>query len=150
MIKKCPQWELRTRLFTLLRNAITYSGSIVPVFESVGKGQGTPYIVVGMAEADSSEDESKGKHLDLYRLHIDVYTQYGGTMDNCAILSYVYAVLGAAIDDRSIQFIEGSDFCMVEASFGHVNTEVIGNNNVFPDLLEQSSLELAFTIEQLR
>lgn len=150
MIKKCPQWELRTRLFTLLRNAITYSGAIVPVFESVGKGQGTPYIVVGMAEADSSEDESKNNYLDNYKIHVDVYTQYGGTMDNCAILSYVYAVLGEAVETRTIQFLDGSDFCMTIFDFGHVSTEVVGNNNVFPNLLEQSSLELNFMIEQLR
>lgn len=136
-------------MFTLLNNEIPYSGKTVPVFESVGKGQGTPYIVIGMAEADPSEDESKNKHLDNYKIHIDVYTQYGGTMDNCAILSYVYAVIGEAVETRTIQFLTGSNFCMTIFEFGHVSTEVIGNNNVFPDLLEQSSLELKFTIEQL-
>ena len=149
MIKKCPQYELRTLLFTLLNNAISYSGTIVPVFESLPKGLELPYIVVGMAEADSSGDESKGNHLDEYTIHIDVYTAYGGTLENCAILSDVYEVLGEAVETRTMQFLTGSDFCMTIFDFGHVSTEVTGNNNIFPDLLEQSSLELKFTIEQL-
>jgi len=145
-IKKCPQYELRILLFSLLNTKIAYDGNIVPVYESLPIGQTLPYIVIGRAEADPDED--KDYDIDEYKINVDIYTAYGGTLESCSILNDVYEVLSEAMITNTLQFPSTSVFCRTLFYFNHVSTEVIGNDRIFPDLLEQSSLELFFRIKQ--
>ena len=152
MIKRNPQYELRTLIFSILDGAITYDSVVVPVFEAVPKGKGRPYVVIGDCDWDNSD--TKDGNEDDYVLKLEVYTDYGGTLDNCGILDELYQAIGAVHDAGNLQFIQTptrSKFCLTMCWYRAGNTRVMRPEESSIEVdLEYSFVELICRIKQLR
>jgi hypothetical protein len=148
-IKKNPQYELRIFIRGLLDNAIWYKGKTVAVFEAVPKGYPRPYIVLEDCTWDNGS--TKDKFEEDYVLKVGVYTDYGGTLDNCAIINVVYEILSTKYNAGELQFDTASDFCVTIFWFGSGETRVMrAEETGWEDDLERTMLDLMFRIKQLR
>ena len=147
MIKRNPQFELRVMLYSLLTGHISYNDSIVPVFEATPKGYPFPYVVVG--DCQWTNESTKDFYEEEYTINIDVFTAYGGTMDNCAILDVVYQLIGAAFVPDPTQFADPTSFCVTMFWFGNSWTKNLAEERREREELEQSQVELVFRIKQI-
>lgn len=145
-VKRCPQYLLRKLIFRTLDASITYAGSVVPVFEATPKGMPFPYIVIG--KATWAPDPNKSYFVDAYEVEMYVLTDYGGTLENVAILGQLYEQLSAGLQGGALQFASKDGFCIQMAYFKGGSTEVSGNDSVYPSLLEQSTQTVFFEIIQ--
>jgi hypothetical protein len=149
IIKQCPQYELRTLIFSLLNgNVLAIDNSVVPVFEAVPRELPRPYIAIG--RATWTPDEQKSYTIDMYVLEVDIFTDYGGTLENVFILNGVQMALSNALNTKTLQFPDDSKFRIGMMYFEGGSTEVIGNDALFPELLEKSTFTMSFMIEQTR
>jgi hypothetical protein len=151
MIKKCAQWELRVLIRSLLYEAITLRGSYVPVFETIPKGMPLPYIALTNCRASNGDTKSTVE--DDYIIDLEIFTDYGGTMDNVSILSAVYEVISDAWNTSAFNFDDASDFCITMFWFGDVETNLLAEQGIarrVKEELESSKLELMLRIKQVR
>jgi hypothetical protein len=152
MIKKSPQYDLRELFYSVLHNAVTYAGAYVPVYEAVPKGQAFPYIVI--EDCLWTNEDTKDAWEEDYVLRLGIYTGYGGTLDNCAILDSVYQTISTIYQAGNLQFIQTptrSDFCLTMFWFGSGETRVMRPEETgLEEELERTSLELMCRVKQLR
>jgi hypothetical protein len=151
MVKKCAQWELRVVFHSLLEGAITLGGAVVPVFETIPKGMPLPYIALTGCRA--SNGDTKSSIEDDYVLDLEIFTDYGGTMNNVAILSAVYEVISDAWNTHTLQFPSDSDFCITMFWFGDEETILMAEAGLarrIKEELEASKLALMLRVRQLR
>ena len=147
MIKRNPQYELRVLLFSLLTNVITYNGSVVPVYEAVPKGLPLPYIVIG--DCTWTVDDTKDAYAEDYTINLDVFTAYGGSLDNCAILDLTYQAIGTSFVNNTFCFEPGSHFRISEWWFGNGDTKNLAVERREREELENSAVELRVRIKQV-
>jgi hypothetical protein len=151
MIKKCAQWDLRVVFRSLLNGAITLREAPVPVFETIPKGMPLPYIALTGCRA--SNGDTKSTIEDDYILDLEIFTDYGGTMDNVAILSAVYEVISNAWNNETLQFPEGCNYCITMFWFGDEETILMAEAGLarrIKEELEASKLALMLRVRQLR
>jgi hypothetical protein len=86
----------------------------------------------------------------MYVLEVDIFTDYGGTLENVFILNGVQMALSNALNTKTLQFPDDSKFRIGMMYFEGGSTEVIGNDALFPELLEKSTFTMSFMIEQTR
>lgn len=147
--KKSPQFELRVLISSILQGAISYKGAIVPVFETIPKGMPLPYVCLG--DCTWNNQATKDFFEDDYTLELYVFTGYGGTMDNIAILGVVFEALSDAAINGTMQFADTSNFCIQLFTFGNGSTSLLAEEGLarrVREELERSLQELVFTIKQ--
>jgi hypothetical protein len=151
MIKKSAQWDLRVVFRSLLNGAIMLREAPVPIFETIPKGMPLPYIALTGCRA--SNGDTKSTIEDDYVLDLEIFTDYGGTMDNVAILSAVYEVISNAWNNQTLQFPTGSDFCITMFWFGDMETVLMAESGLarrIKEELESSKLELMLRVRQIK
>jgi hypothetical protein len=151
MIKKCAQWDLRVLVRALLFESIKLRDAWVPVFETIPAGFPLPYIA--LTDCRASNGDTKSTIEDDYILDLSVFTDYGGTMDNVAILSAVYEVISDAWNTGTFQFATPCDFAITIFWFGDCETRLEAEKGLatrIKEELEQSKLELMIRVKQLR
>jgi hypothetical protein len=147
MLKQNPQYELRLLLFSLLDATILYKGAPIKIYEAVPRGMPRPYVVLGDCTWDMDDD--KDAFGEDYILKVEIYTDYGGTLDNCAILNVVEEVISTAYNNNSLNFSSPSAFCISIFWFGHGDTRVLRAEETVAGVeLEQTILDLQFRIKQ--
>ena len=153
-IKQSPEYELRVLLQSLLGN-IEVNSVAIPVFQAVPRQLARPYIVID--GTSWTVDADKHYDIDDWKVLINVYTDEGDTLQNSAIMNGVVMALTGALTthvDGSqtglFQFSEESVFRIGMMFLEGGDLTVIGNNELFPELLEQSTLTMAIHIEQTR
>lgn len=119
---------------------------------AVPKGMPRPYIVIEDRTWDNGS--TKDAFEEDYILKVGIYTDYGGTLENCAILNVVEEIISAAYNAGALQFAQTptrSAFCVTMFWFGVGETRVLRPDEIlYEEELERTMLDLMFRVKQLR
>jgi hypothetical protein len=104
------QYALRKLFFDTLNDQI--AGAIV--YDNVTMDTPKPFVKIGDCRGEIAPNEDKDYYRDNFYLKVEVYTEYGGSMQCAQILGEVVDVISKSILAGTFCFGESSPFRLAE------------------------------------